>query len=183
MLTRLAGLLNLRDALVLIPDRTPYSFCYDLWRPRICLSLGLVELLTEVELEAVLWHEAYHWHRREPLRMTLAICLSRFFFFIPLLAELRDHYLTEKEVAADAFAIAHTNRRALAGALHKLVTVHPVPLIPSLAVVAGLSVTARRVDRLLNPVVKPSWSPSRRSMVNTVLFFVLGCLLMTAGMI
>jgi Zn-dependent protease with chaperone function len=182
-LTRLADQLNLAEVLVLIPDHSPYSFCYGLRQPRICLSLGLVELLTEAELEAVLWHEAYHLHRREPLRLALAICLSRFFFFIPLLAELRDHYLTEKEIAADAFAIAHTSRRVLAGALHKLITVQPAPLIPSLAVVAGLSVTARRVDHLLNPATRPTWQPSRRSMLSTVLFFALGCLLMTAGLV
>lgn len=182
-LTRLASRLNLADALVLIPDRTPYSFCYGLRQPRICLSLGLVDLLSEAELEAVLRHEAYHLHCREPLRMALAICLSHFFFFIPLLAELRDHYLAEKELAADAFAITHTNRAALAGALHKLITVHPAPLIPSLAVVAGLSVTARRVDRLLNPAGQPVWQPSRRSMLNTLLLFALGCLLMAAGLV
>lgn len=120
---------------------------------------------------------------REPLRMAIAICLSRFFFFVPLLTELRDHYLAEKEVAADAFAVAHTGRAALARALHKFIAGQPIPTIPSPAAVAGLSVTARRVDRLLNPAARPNWSPSRRSMLTVLVLFAVGCLLMFAGMV
>lgn len=183
VVTRLACRLNLANVLVVVPNCEPLSFCYGLWRPRICLSQGLVNLLTETELEAVLRHEAYHLRRREPLRMAIAICLSRFFFFVPLLAELRDHYLAEKEVAADAFAVAHTGRAALARALHKFIAGQPIPTIPSPAAVAGLSVTARRVDRLLNPAARPNWSPSRRSMLTVLVLFAVGCLLMFAGMV
>jgi Zn-dependent protease with chaperone function len=181
---RLARRLDLSDGLVVVPNREPLSFCYGLWRPRICLSQGLIDLLlTETELEAVLWHEVYHLRRREPLRMAVAICLSRFFFFVPLLAELRDHYLAEKELAADAFAVAHTDRPALARALHKIITIQPVPTISSLGAVAGLSVTARRVDRLLNPAARPNWRPSRRSMLSVLVLFAVGCLFMFAGMV
>jgi beta-lactamase regulating signal transducer with metallopeptidase domain len=182
VVTRLASRLGLAGVLIMVSDPKPFSFCFGLWRPQICLSLGLVDLLTDRELEAVLRHEAYHLHRREPLRMTLAVCLSHFFFFVPLLAELRDHYLAEKELAADAFAVVHAGRAALAGALHKLMTSQPTPIQPSLAAVAGLSVTARRVDRLLNPAVRPNWSPSRRSILTALVFFAAGCLLMLAGM-
>lgn len=183
VVARLARRLDLTGRLVIVPSRETFSFCYGLWCPRICLSLGLVELLTEVELEAVLRHEAYHLHRREPLRMAIAISLSHFFFFVPLLAELRDHYLAEKELSADAAAVAVTGRTSLARALHKIITIQPIPTIPPLAAVAGLSVTARRVDRLLNPAVEPSWSPSRRSTLIALAFFAAGCLLMFAGLV
>jgi beta-lactamase regulating signal transducer with metallopeptidase domain len=179
----LARRLDLSDGLVVVPNREPLSFCYGLWQPRICLSQGLVELLTETELESILQHEAYHLHRREPLRMAVAICLSRFFFFVPLLAELCDHYLAEKELAADAFAVAHTGRAALARALRKFIAVQPISTIPSPVAVAGLSVTARRVDRLLNPSVRSNWRPSRRSMLSVLVLFAVGCLLMFAGMV
>ena len=183
VVARLATRLNLAGSLVVVAGRVPFSFCYGFWRPRICLSLGLVELLTEAELEAVLRHEAYHLHRREPLRMAMAICLSHFFFFVPLLAELRDHYLAEKELAADAAAVAVTGRASLARALHKLVTVDKQFMLPSLVGVAGLSVTARRVDRLINPMARSSWIPSRRSILVTLAVFVSGCLLMIAGLV
>ena len=183
VVTRLASRLGLAGVLVIVSDPKPFSFCYGLWRPWICLSLGLVDLLTESELEAVLRHEAYHLRRREPLRMALAVCLSHFFFFVPLLAELRDHYLAEKELAADAFAVAHTGRGALARALHKFLAVQPMPTIPSPAAAAGLSVTARRVDHLLNPTAGSSWTPSLRSSLAILAVFVSGCLLMIAGAI
>lgn len=180
--TGLAARLNLADALVVVSNPAPFSFCYGLWRPRICLSLGLIDLLTEAELEAVLRHEAYHLQRREPLRMAIALCLSRFFFFIPLLAELRDRYLAEKELSADAMAAALTSRAALAGALYKLITVKNPLVLSPVATVAGLSVTAQRIDRLLAPSVKPVWLPSRWSMLSTLLIFMLGCLFMVVGL-
>ncbi len=182
LVAQLATRLNLTDALVVVPGHTPFSFCYGLWRPKICLSLGLVDLLTEAELEAVLRHEAYHLQRREPLRMAIAICLSHFFFFVPLLAELRDRYLVEKELSADAMAVALTSRGALAGALYKLVTVKNSFVLPPLATVAGLSVTAQRVDRLVAPSVKLTWMPSRRSILSTLAIFTLGCLFMLVGL-
>lgn len=183
VIIRLARRLDLNDGLVVIPNHEPLSFCYGLWRPRICLSQGLVELLTETELEAVLRHEAYHLRRREPLRIAVAICLSRFFFFVPLLAELRDHYLAEKELAADAFAVAHTGRPALARALRKFIAAQPIPTMPSPAAVAGLSVTARRVDRLINPTAGSNWTPSTGSSLVTLAVFVSGCLLMITGLL
>jgi len=178
VVTRLASRLGLTTALVVVPDRKPFSFCYGLWQPRICLSLGLIDLLTEAELEAVLWHEAYHLRRREPLRMVIALCLSRIFFFIPLLAELRDHYLTEKELAADTAAEAHTSRAALAGALYKLLTLKTPFTLPPMAAAAGLSVTAQRVDRLLTPSTGTPWTPSGWSIWSALAIFTFGCLLM-----
>jgi Zn-dependent protease with chaperone function len=182
LVARLAAQLNLADSLIVVSDRVPFSFCYGLWRPRICLSLGLVELLTETELEAVLQHEAYHLHRREPLRLAMAICLSRFFFFVPMLAELRDRYLAEKELSADAMAVALTSRAALAGALYKLITLKKPFVLPSLATVAGLSITAQRVDRLITPSMRPAWLPSRWSILSTLVIFMLGCLFMLVGL-
>ena len=183
VVAQLAARLNLIGSLVIIADRTPLSFCYGLGRPRICLSLGLIETLTEAELAAVLAHEAYHLRRREPLRMALAICLSRLFFFVPLLAELRDRYLAEKELAADAAAVAAAGRAPLAGAMVKLMASSKPLVWPALAAVAGMSVTAQRVDRLINPVLKSGWRPSRWSMVATLGGFSLSCLLMLTGLI
>ena len=183
IVARLAAELKLTDSLIVVANPTPFSFCYGLWRPRICLSWGLVDLLTDHELEAVLRHEAYHLGRREPLRMAVAICLSRFFFFVPLLAELRDRYLAEKELAADAAAVAQTGRAALAGALHKLITLPQSLVLPPLATVAGLSVTAQRVDRLINPAAQPGGTPSWRSIIITGVMFGLSCLLMVTGLL
>lgn len=183
VMSRLAARLELSDSLVVVAGRVPLSFCYGLWRPRICLSLGLIEGLTEAELEAVLHHEAYHMRRREPLRMAIAICLRRLLFFAPLMAELRDRYLAEKELSADAAAVAKTGRVALARAMVKLATVERQFTLPPLIGVAGLSVTAQRVDRLINPIIRPGWVPSLRSLITTLAVFAIGCLLMVTGLV
>lgn len=181
--SRLAARLELSDSLVVVAGRVPLSFCYGLWRPRICLSLGLIERLTEAELEAVLHHEAYHMRRREPLRMAIAICLSRLLFFVPLMAELCDRYLAEKELAADTAAVAVTGRAALARAMHKLATMDGQFGLPPLIGVAGLSVTAQRVDRLINPAARLSWTPSLRSILITLAVFVVGCLVVVTSLV
>lgn len=181
VVARLVKRLKLTNAVVVVAGPTPFSFCYGFWRPRICLSQGLIELLTEAELEAVLRHEAYHLRRHEPLRMALAICLSRLFFFAPLMAELRDCYLAEKEMSADAAAVAASGRAPLAGAMYKLITTNKQFALPQLAVVAGLSVTAQRVDRLIQPLAKPSWTPSRWSIITTLALFAAGCLWTITG--
>lgn len=183
VVSRLAARLELSGSLVVVAGRAPLSFCYGLWRPRICLSRGLIERLTEAELEAVLHHEAYHMRRREPLRMAIAFCLSRLLFFAPLMAELRDRYLAEKELSADAAAVAVTGRAALARAMHKLAIMEKQFTLPPLIGVAGLSVTARRVDRLINPAARLRWNPSLRSTLITLAVFGVGCLVVVTSLV
>jgi beta-lactamase regulating signal transducer with metallopeptidase domain len=175
---QLAARLNLADTLIVIASQTPFSFCYGFWQPRIGISSGLIDLLTETELEAVLRHEAYHLYRREPLRIAIAVGLSRLLFFAPLIAELRDRYLVEKELAADAEAITATSRQALAGAMHKLISAKNQWAFSPLVAVAGLSVTTQRVDRLIDPSSRPSWTVSPRSVAITLVVFVISCLSM-----
>ncbi len=59
-LARLFDRLDLpRPPVVLITD-VPLAFCLGWLRPRICLSTGLADSLSDDELLAVLWHEEHH---------------------------------------------------------------------------------------------------------------------------
>src|SRR5262245_46267841 len=62
--SRLSGLLRTPnialEEVVYLNLAAPHIFCLGFWRPRIWLTAGLVELLTDEELTAVLAHEAYH---------------------------------------------------------------------------------------------------------------------------
>lgn len=129
------------------PARRPAAFCFGLVRPRVVLTAGLLAELDDDERTAVLWHEAHHARDRVPLKCLLARLAASALFWLPTLRDLRDRYLLVKEIAADRLAVAHTNRRALAGAL--LVAADPVPGTVGIAAAAAV-----RAERLLDPAAK-----------------------------
>ncbi len=112
------GLTNRVDV---VEDATPFSFAYGLWRPRIAISTGLLDIASPEELDAVLEHERYHVRSLDPLKMLVAHSAPRAFFFLPALRDYRRRYLVGRELAADQRAVAAHGSHALAGALYKAV--------------------------------------------------------------
>ena len=172
---RLARLLmNLglaRHVLVLRTD-APLAFCFGWLRPRICLSTSLADALTDQELTAVLLHEDHHRRCRDPLRTLLAEALGATLFFLPITAELRDRFLTSVEIEADRYALHLAGRRALAGALHKMLT-HPLSTHLSLVGIAGLNPTQARLAQLLGDCpAAPPLSPHRLIATSAILILV-----------
>jgi hypothetical protein len=148
----IVGALGLSADVVVVATEVPVAFCFGLLRPRICLSTGLAEILSDQELGAVLLHEDYHRQRRHPLHSLLADVLAAVLFFVPAARELRDLFLTAVELEADRHATRAVGRPALAGALHKMLT-HPLASRFSqagAAAIRGLSPTQARLDQLLS---------------------------------
>lgn len=115
---RAAGLAGHLD---LIDTPRPIAFVYGWRRPRVCVSTGLVERLTASELEAVLHHERWHLHRRDPIRLAAARSIAAPFRWGPEIARLVQQYQLAIEVDADRYAAEIMgSRRALAGALSRL---------------------------------------------------------------
>jgi Zn-dependent protease with chaperone function len=183
-ITRVSRRLGLAQRVDVIQAAQPYSFCYGLLRPRICLSTGLVDLLSETELEAVLLHERYHLRSRDPLKVLLARALGRAFFFLPLVAELGRHYLIAKELAADREVIcAQGQGHQLASVLYKLITASSEA--DAGAAVAGLiSTTAARIDHLLDPQVpaRLRFSPSALA-ISTLVLFAVAVVMLAPGLV
>ena len=96
----LAGRLDIVDSLA------PLAFCYGYLRPRIVVSRGLVGLLSREEISALLIHEREHLRQRDPLKVAVGKLLTSSVFFVPVIGALYHRYLIEKELAADAAAIA-----------------------------------------------------------------------------
>jgi Zn-dependent protease with chaperone function len=100
----------------------PFAFAYGWIRPRICVSTGLIDLLNEAELEAVLHHEGWHAAHRDPLRLLLAQAIGVAFGAIPEIRRLVKLHVLALEVAADRHVVAQMGHpRALASALAKSV--------------------------------------------------------------
>lgn len=147
-LAHLAVELRLEGRMTLVDDAAAYAFAAGLARPGIWLSAGLVALLDDDELAAVLRHERHHLRRRDPLRVLLARSLTQALFFLPLAAALRNLYLEAKEVEADAASGAS---HELAAALLKLVRAGSgLPATSPLAAAGAIQPsTAHRVRLLL----------------------------------
>lgn len=177
---RLAGLaagLGLSDRLVVLATEAPLAFCVGLWRPRVCISTGLVEALTDKELKAVLLHEDFHRRRYDPLRSLSAEVIAATLFFLPMARELRDLFLTSAELDADRYAVQHVGRPSLAGALHKMLT-HPLVMsLPPAAGLSGLSATDARIAELLEDR-RLALRVSRRSLIVSSALVMLACGLM-----
>lgn len=124
------------------------AFTAGLWRPRIFVTTGLVDALTDGELEAVLLHEELHAHRRDPLRTVIARAWAAMLFFLPVLKDLARYHYVRKEVEADAYSIQRQGtRRHVASALYKLTA--PPDGYPSGAIAFGeLATVEARIEAL-----------------------------------
>lgn len=174
-LTRLENEARLSSPLLLLPGPVPLAFCFGLLRPRICLSTGLVDSLTDKELKAVLCHEDHHCRRLDPLRKLLVDVLAATFFFLPVVAEWRDFCLTSAELAADRHAMHQAGRFPVAGALHKLLT-HPLAARTPLNVpgISGLNASQARLAHLLDSTPH-LWNFSIRNLLSSSLVLMLLC--------
>jgi hypothetical protein len=136
------GTLPGHPAVNVIDASEPQAFCAGWLRPRVYVSRGTLEILSQDELRAVLAHEHHHRRARDPLRLACTRVLSQALFFLPALHPLRDRYSDLAELDADeAAVVASAGEKApLASALLAFDAASP----PG---VAGVS--SGRVDQLL----------------------------------
>lgn len=135
--------------MVAVIDATaPMAFCAGWLQPRIYVSTGALEHLSERELEAVLAHEQHHRAVRDPLRLAVSRALTQALFFLPVLQPLHARYGDVAEVSADAAAV-----RALEGATAPLASALLAFGTTPSGDVVGIS--PGRVDALLGQ--PPAW--------------------------
>jgi Zn-dependent protease with chaperone function len=131
---------------LIVEGERPQAFCTGLWRPRVYVSRGTLDLLPADQLAAVVAHEAHHARRRDPLRLFVARAVGEGLFFMPALARLTERYAALAEVAADEAAVSRGGRQSLAAALLAF------DETPNAAVVG---IAPERVDHLLGE--RPRW--------------------------
>lgn len=137
--------LYLENKIDVIENKSHISFCYGLFRPRICLSTALIASLNSDELKAVLLHEGYHLKNHDPLRILLGKTASLMLFFIPTLKDIQSHYIFSKEIAADEVVIRNGSKESLISALAKLLS----PSIPTLSGVAAFASSNNLEKRII----------------------------------
>ncbi|RJO59813.1 hypothetical protein C4546_00030 [Candidatus Parcubacteria bacterium] len=128
-----------RSEVKVVADKKPFALTAGLLRPKIFLSVGALNALTDLELLAVLQHEQHHLRQQEPRRR---LWLNFLTVFLPGQAakrNLRDIYISAAEIEADQQA---KNQVQLGQAILKMAE-------PQVGAV-GFSPLAVRVERLLN---------------------------------
>jgi len=148
-----------KGGIVEIKESRPVVFCFGLWRPRTCISSGLVKILRTDELEAVLLHEHHHMVSREPMKLFVIKYSQNILFFLPGLKTLIRKYFTFSELAADELATDNfKNRSKLSRAIFKISEREEKQLFrESLSLSFFSSVISERVNRLSDDSYVPKF--------------------------
>lgn len=163
--------LNLVGKVDIIKDNQRFSFCYGIFKPRICLSTGLIKDLSSSELKAILFHESYHLKSYDPLKNVFAKVLSLTFFFIPTLKDVERFYTFSKEIAADDLVIKNHSKKPLLSALLKLIETNS-PNLTGVAKFAGSNDLKRRLEYLTGKESNKFFIPSLRNIIFSLIIFV-----------
>jgi len=151
-----------------IPDAAPLAFTLGLKSPRIFVSTGALETLSEDELRAVLTHERCHVDAKDPLRKLILAALRSALRYVPGAARLIDGYLCWREHDADERTVRATGQvRPLQTAFLKMAA---APLIPPAANFTDYAVS--RVNRLALGARESAEGRMGRSLLLSSMVFV-----------
>ncbi len=153
-LDAILGKLDAARVRVRVADDSDISaFTYGIVKPIICLSSGLIHSLNDSELAAVVAHEVGHIKRRDNLGIFLALFIRDFLWPLPISHQLFAIFVSEKEFAADEFAVRVTGDPVeLAGAIVSVAKAahSKKALSPAYATFFSNKATAKtRIHRLL----------------------------------
>lgn len=107
----------------------PLAVTVGWFRPRIIVTVPLLDRLDDQQLDAVLQHEAHHAHRHDPLLFGVVRTVADALFLLPVVRRWADRVVVDAEVAADAAAIEAVGRRPLLGALDAVTTPAATPVV------------------------------------------------------
>lgn len=145
--------LGIADRLTYLNEPGVAAFCYGFRAPKIAVTSGLLAILDDAELLAVLAHERSHLVRRDPVRYLFIDSLAAAVGILPLAAPVRDRLETRIELTADQAALTVVPPTALAGALLAVLSSRsPTVVVPG---IAWLSATEARIAHLTRRSVLP----------------------------
>ena len=148
-----------KNRIVEIRESKPVVFCYGFWKPRVCISRGLVQILRREELIAVLLHESSHMSAQEPRKLFIIKLFYSIFFFLPGIKTYVNKFITFSELAADERATNNfTERTQLASAILKISQTEEQNLLRSeLALSFFTSALVERVNKLSDNAYMPKF--------------------------
>jgi len=171
-------ILNLKNRVYVVRDSNLFSFCVGLISPRVVITTGLIDSLSDRELEAVLLHEQAHIQNYDPLKMVFGKTIASMFFFLPIFAELNKNMITVNELLADNWTIQRQQTSAFIKGAMKKILVAPQMNIAEVPAISNPDTLEVRIYRLVNLNIKHTFYLSWASIVTTILFLALGLFLL-----
>ena len=163
---------------IVISHPAPIAITMGFVHPKIVISTGLMNLLDDEELEAVIYHEFYHKENRDPLKIFLIELCSSTIRYIPILKWFNLQYRIVNELLADEFAIVKQETSVnLGSALLKMLKVGKQEKMSfAYASFADTSVNYR-IDYILNPLKDVQMKLPLRVVLMSFTVFILICVL------
>lgn len=113
--------LQLNNKAFLVTGGKPFAFCLGIMNPEIYISTALTKLVSPKELRAILLHEKSHLERKDTATMFLAKVTEFLFPFFPIISDLVESFILEREIRADKAAVDGSgSSKPLSSALKKL---------------------------------------------------------------
>ncbi|MBD2871106.1 M56 family metallopeptidase [Paenibacillus arenilitoris] len=168
-----------KDEILVVSHPDPIALTMGFVRPRIVLSTGLIQLLDEGELEALIRHEQFHLIHRDPLKTFLMVVCSAVIWYVPILKWSRKQYTAAREVLADAYAIDATgSAEHLGSALLKLLRNNRTKRYPFAYASFAESSINYRIKHLIDPQAEYAFRlPVKRTMLSLQVVAALSVLL------
>jgi Zn-dependent protease with chaperone function len=130
-----------------VDSELPVAYCLPGLRPRVVLSRGVLQVLREEEVRAVLAHEAAHVDQRHDLVVLPFVALQRALPGVAPVSTAVDQVAALVEMLADDVAARRHDRQVLARALWKVGTRE----VPAGGLGATGDTVLRRASRLVGP--------------------------------
>lgn len=134
----------------LLDTEVPYSAQVGLWHPTLVVSQGLVDLLDEDHLQAVLTHEAGHGYYRDTFWFFWLGWVRRLTAWLPQTQLLWQELVLLREIRADRWATQAVDHLTLA---ESLVQVAQAPLMSPHAAAFSCSVVGDRITERIDALL------------------------------
>ena len=164
-----------KDDFIIVSNPAPIAITMGFLKPKIVISTGLINLLTDDELKAVISHEIYHKDNRDPLKIFLLSLCASTIGYIPILKWFNHQYRIIQEVLADEFAIRKQETPVnLGSALLKMLKIGKQEKMPfAYASFADTSVNYR-IEYILNPLENIQWRvPLKKAFLSFAIFILI----------
>ncbi|MEK4667411.1 M56 family metallopeptidase [Niallia sp. FSL R7-0271] len=110
------------DRIQVIQSEQPFAITIGFFKPKIVLSTGLWEILSDEEIESVIYHEFHHLNQLDPGKTYIMELFAKVLWFLPILKWLAQQFSIVREVLADNYAIEKSGQRLhISSALLKMI--------------------------------------------------------------
>jgi Zn-dependent protease with chaperone function len=130
----------------------PYSAQIGFWQPELIVTQGLLDLLDNAHLDAVLAHELAHYHYRDTFWFFWLGWVRRVTDWLPQTEAMWQELLSLRELRADRWASQQTDPLLVAEALLAVVqnnVIYPEPFCTAFNNIAPVDRLTQRIEALM----------------------------------